>query len=41
VLASIRILLKEPNLDDPLMTEIAQEYAQDYEKYFKTAQNFK
>jgi len=37
VIGAIRILLSEPNLSDPLMTEIAKEYAENYEAYVSTA----
>jgi len=40
VLASIRVLLSEPNLSDPLMADIANEYVQNYEEYFKKASNY-
>lgn len=39
VLSAIRILLSEPNLSDPLMTDIAKEYAENFESYKKRAKN--
>ncbi|ODM88434.1 Ubiquitin-conjugating enzyme E2 T [Orchesella cincta] len=37
VLGAIRILLSEPNLSDPLMTEIAKEYSEKFESYVSAA----
>lgn len=39
MLSAIRILLAEPNLSDPLMTDIAKEYAENYESYRQRAQS--
>ncbi|TRY62680.1 hypothetical protein TCAL_08687 [Tigriopus californicus] len=40
VLTSIRLLMGEPNPDDPLMSDIAEEFQMRPEFYFKTAQDW-
>jgi len=40
VLKSIRLLLSEPNPDDPLMSEIASEYSQNHELFKKNAAEY-
>ena len=39
IILSISSLLSDPNPDDPLETEIAQLYRDDYDKWFETAQS--
>ncbi|KAK9886815.1 hypothetical protein WA026_018465 [Henosepilachna vigintioctopunctata] len=39
ILIAIRMLLENPNPDDPLMGEIAQEYKHSYSEFFKRAQS--
>lgn len=39
IILSLSSLLSDPNPDDPLETEIAQLYRDDYDKWFETAQS--
>lgn len=39
VLNGIQILLAQPNPDDPLMTDITEEYVQNYDKFLKKAKD--
>lgn len=40
ILLSIYVLLNQPDLDYPLAPEVAEMYRNDYEKYWKTAEEY-